>query len=189
MICEHPSSESCVTLNVRWDCSSSHIRVLSPLGLPFGSERDLRRILDVSGNIRLGEAFPTRWVSQRWSLAAHYDARRSRRTYLRIMAIMLIIVSRAARASGGSTRPPFRVVVTACATITGIALPWTHAIHSLRTRAGPPLVRGDGRWRKAVALERKEGRTSEPRSIRGLARRHPLPSAARRLRELPARDN
>lgn len=51
-----------------------------PLGLPFGSERDLRRILDVSGNIRLGEAFPTRWgfatvaagcPLRRTSVAAH----------------------------------------------------------------------------------------------------------------------
>lgn len=131
----------------------------------------------------LGRRFLPGGVSQRWSLTAHYDARRSRRTYLRIKAIMLIIVSRAARASGGPARPPFRVVVTACATITGIALPWTHAIHSLRTRAGgPPRPRGKTGTAEEGGCSGEEGRSNErtqKHTLAGLTRRHPLPSAAR----------
>lgn len=91
----------------------------------------------------------------------------------RIMAIMLIIVSRAARHSRSrrvylSSCASCLVVVTACATITRSALPWTHAIHSSRGRGRGRGRRGRGsKGRKVERANQK--RAFEPLHLYPLA--------------------
>ena len=97
-------------------CGSSHIRILSLPRTSRARPPVYPQCLEEYpswGGVSYQVGF--RNGGRRLPITTHTG--RGART-LRIMAIMLIIVSRAPRA-----RAPFRVVVTACATIMGIVLP------------------------------------------------------------------
>lgn len=179
-------------------CSLHAVITIQIASAPFSLPTSFRKHARSPAHPQCLAEYPSRGdvstggVSQRWSSVAHYNACRGARTYLRIMAIMLITVSGAVRARAREQESPLRVVVTACATITGIVLPWTHAIHSLRTRERvPPSPRERGKHgggsageEGGRARERKEGRTNEPGSPRsGLAQRYipPFSPASFRL--------
>jgi len=99
------TKQSSVTLNARRDYDLNRIRAF--FFPPRTSFRKCARppAHPRSRRISVSRRRSAGGVSQRWSPAAHYDARGPRRTYLRIMAIMLIIVSRAARAQANERRP------------------------------------------------------------------------------------
>lgn len=198
MICEHsPSELGGITCNVK---CAPRLRLEATSASFFPPSNFLSEASATSGASSMsrgtsvsGEAFPTR-VSQRWSPAAHYDARRPRRTYLRIMAIMLIIVSRAARAS---ERRPGAAAFPRSGN--GVCHHYgdrltVNARYSFPLYAsGRPLPPRSRETVEEGGCSREEGRSNErtqKHTLAGLARRHhPLPSAARRLRELPARGN
>lgn len=124
-------------------------------------------------------------VSQRWSPVAHYNARRSRRTYLRIMAIMLIIVSRAPRArTSGSVAVSPRSGNGVCHYYGDrLTVNARYSFSPYASGCPPSFCERDARgWQR-----RKEGRTNEPRNTRsGLTQRY-APSVF--SGELPARGN
>lgn len=180
-------------------CSLHAVITIQIASAPFSFPTSFRKHARSPAHPRCLAEYPSRdvstgGVSQRWSSVAHYNACRGARTYLRIMAIMLITVS-------GAVRARARAGVSSPRSGNGVCHYYgdrltVNARYSFPpyARAGAPFPpwKGEARGRKrgggGRSCSREEGRSNErtrESTLGSCTALHPPVFSG----ELPARDN